>query len=380
MSQAIKVAEIFSVAGQAFSKLSYLAMSLQANGTQDGGKWEDEEIEMLKKAISQFGNDIERISERIKTKSSLQIKNALKSKVTQNLTNYPINKTPTPQKAVPVTNNIDAPQITIKEQVPSTPEPIYKPTQQFLTPSPEHQQHLASSPVYHCSSEIAQAVANIPSSTNDSDQYLITNTPPGQEVTLSCEESIMTPPRHHQIPTQSPLKLSSEPIVPLKPRLITIQGQNIAEKTNIAPIASPVQISSLGTKMTIMPGATSPAAVIASQLNKSPSKVRLESPIQKLSTDQQAVPGIISSFDTQSPNKKAKVDGPNILTSALFSQKGQTILNQASVSPGNATSQGFQVIMPSSTKNMYPICVRPTGIVQRVADANSTTGNIDVEG
>ncbi|XP_065649043.1 chromatin complexes subunit BAP18 [Hydra vulgaris] len=88
MSQAGKVAEIFTLAGETFMKLGTLAMSLQQSSDkiQDNGKWGDEEVEMLKKAISQFGEDIEKISTVIRTKSASQIKAALKQKTVQNLT------------------------------------------------------------------------------------------------------------------------------------------------------------------------------------------------------------------------------------------------------------------------------------------------------
>ena len=88
MSQAGKVAEIFTLAGETFMKLGTLAMSLQQSSDkiQDGGKWGEEEVEMLKKAISQFGEDIEKISTVIRTKSANQIKAALKQKTVQNLT------------------------------------------------------------------------------------------------------------------------------------------------------------------------------------------------------------------------------------------------------------------------------------------------------
>lgn len=93
MTQAGKVAEIFSTAGEAFSKLGTLAMSLQPNSErpQDVGKWGNEEIEMLRKAVTQFGNDIEKISEQIKTKSSIQIKAALKQRALENFA-VPSNK------------------------------------------------------------------------------------------------------------------------------------------------------------------------------------------------------------------------------------------------------------------------------------------------
>jgi len=95
MTQAGKVAEIFSVAGDAFTKLGSLAMQLQMTNerTADGSKWADDEIELLKLAIQRFGNDIEKISNLVKTKSTNQIKSALKQKAIQNLTSISANAT-----------------------------------------------------------------------------------------------------------------------------------------------------------------------------------------------------------------------------------------------------------------------------------------------
>lgn len=84
MTQAGKVAEIFTVAGEAFTKLGTLAMSLQPSSDrpQEASKWGEEEIEMLRNAVKQFGTDVEKISNKIKTKSTSQIKAALKQKAT----------------------------------------------------------------------------------------------------------------------------------------------------------------------------------------------------------------------------------------------------------------------------------------------------------
>ena len=78
-----------------------------------------------------------------------------------------------------------------------------------------------------------------------------------------------------------------------------------------------------------------------------------------------------------------------MLTSAILQQKpavnGQVVtpmnrIQASGAATGATVSQGFQVIVPSNAKTLYPMSVRPSGIVQRVADASSTTGNIDVEG
>jgi len=83
MTQAGKVAEIFTTAGEAFTKLGSLAMSLQpgAERPQDGAKWGDDEIDMLHTAVQKFGSDVEKISTKIKSKSAAQTKAALKQKM-----------------------------------------------------------------------------------------------------------------------------------------------------------------------------------------------------------------------------------------------------------------------------------------------------------
>jgi len=70
-------------AGEAFTKLGSLAMSLQpgAERPQDGAKWGDDEIDMLHTAVQKFGSDVEKISTKIKSKSAAQTKAALKQKM-----------------------------------------------------------------------------------------------------------------------------------------------------------------------------------------------------------------------------------------------------------------------------------------------------------
>lgn len=82
MTQASKVAEIFSTAGDAFTKLGNLAMTLQS-GAEKGsidGRWGDEEIDMLQNAVKQFGTNVEKISTKVKNKAANQAKSALKQK------------------------------------------------------------------------------------------------------------------------------------------------------------------------------------------------------------------------------------------------------------------------------------------------------------
>lgn len=79
---AIKVGEIFTAAGEAFSKLAELTMQLNTQvEAPPGSKWTEEEINMLKKAVSQFGTDLHKISEVVKTRSIGQLKNAIKRKI-----------------------------------------------------------------------------------------------------------------------------------------------------------------------------------------------------------------------------------------------------------------------------------------------------------
>merc|ERR1719427_2281647 len=61
-------------------------------------------------------------------------------------------------------------------------------------------------------------------------------------------------------------------------------------------------------------------------------------------------------------NKKVKVDPANfnILTSTLLSQKPLIRSQTPAGIPGVVSSQGFQVIMPASSKNLYPVGIRPT--------------------
>ena len=86
MNSASKVAEIFESAGMSFSRLGAMTMELQhqrTRGRSEEGKWGDEEIGMLRAAVLQFGNDIDKICEHMKSKSVAQIRTALKRKAVQ---------------------------------------------------------------------------------------------------------------------------------------------------------------------------------------------------------------------------------------------------------------------------------------------------------
>ena len=78
---ATRVAEIFGAAGQAFNTLGELTGQLQASSTSSsasgqsathGGvsvKWNDEEMQLLHAAVTNFANDLHTISERVKGKT-----------------------------------------------------------------------------------------------------------------------------------------------------------------------------------------------------------------------------------------------------------------------------------------------------------------------
>uniref|UniRef100_A0A0K8TSH9 Putative chromatin complex subunit bap18-like isoform 4 n=1 Tax=Tabanus bromius TaxID=304241 RepID=A0A0K8TSH9_TABBR len=81
MNSATKVGEIFTAAGLAFNKLGELTMNLHPTGDSPAGsKWTDEEIEMLHSSILRFSEDLFKISSRIKTRTTSQIKQTLKKK------------------------------------------------------------------------------------------------------------------------------------------------------------------------------------------------------------------------------------------------------------------------------------------------------------
>ncbi|EDW88065.1 uncharacterized protein LOC6527259 isoform X1 [Drosophila yakuba] len=80
MNSAIKVGEIFTAAGQAFSRLGDLTMQLHPNAESPSGKWTDEEIDMLHSSIMRFSDDLTKISLSIKNRTVSQIRQALKKK------------------------------------------------------------------------------------------------------------------------------------------------------------------------------------------------------------------------------------------------------------------------------------------------------------
>ncbi|XP_064454611.1 chromatin complexes subunit BAP18-like isoform X1 [Ornithodoros turicata] len=79
---ASKVGEIFTAAGAAFTKLGELAMQLYSSSEPSpaGGKWTDDEVEMLRTAVKRFGEDLNKISDHIKNRTISQIKGSMKRK------------------------------------------------------------------------------------------------------------------------------------------------------------------------------------------------------------------------------------------------------------------------------------------------------------
>ncbi|XP_047523842.1 chromatin complexes subunit BAP18-like isoform X3 [Pieris napi] len=75
------VGEIFREAGSAFNKLSEMTMLLHPVGdSQPGGKWTEEEIEMLRSCVHRFAVDLNKLSQHIKSRTVSQIRTTLKKK------------------------------------------------------------------------------------------------------------------------------------------------------------------------------------------------------------------------------------------------------------------------------------------------------------
>uniref|UniRef100_A0AAG5DDY7 Myb-like domain-containing protein n=1 Tax=Anopheles atroparvus TaxID=41427 RepID=A0AAG5DDY7_ANOAO len=81
MNPAMKVGEIFTAAGAAFNSLGELTMQLHpSSDSTTGSKWTDEEIDMLRTAVTRFSEDLNKISQHIKGRTVSQIRHALKKK------------------------------------------------------------------------------------------------------------------------------------------------------------------------------------------------------------------------------------------------------------------------------------------------------------
>ncbi|XP_023935156.2 chromatin complexes subunit BAP18 isoform X4 [Bicyclus anynana] len=80
-NQALKVGEIFREAGTAFNKLSEMTMMLHPMAdTQSGGKWTDEEIEMLRVCVHRFANDLTKLGHHIKSRTGSKNRASIKKK------------------------------------------------------------------------------------------------------------------------------------------------------------------------------------------------------------------------------------------------------------------------------------------------------------
>ncbi|XP_072931313.1 BPTF-associated chromatin complex component 1-like isoform X2 [Epargyreus clarus] len=78
---ALQVGEIFREAGTAFNKLSEMTMLLHPMGdTPQGGKWTEDEVEMLRSCVHRFAVDLNKISLHMKNRTTSQIRATLKKK------------------------------------------------------------------------------------------------------------------------------------------------------------------------------------------------------------------------------------------------------------------------------------------------------------
>ncbi|KAL1124394.1 hypothetical protein AAG570_001023 [Ranatra chinensis] len=81
MNSASKVGEIFTAAGAAFNKLAELTLQLHPmSDSPSGGKWTEEDIDMLQSAIVKFNEDLTVVSDHIKRRTVSQIRSTLKKK------------------------------------------------------------------------------------------------------------------------------------------------------------------------------------------------------------------------------------------------------------------------------------------------------------
>nr|CAG4652362.1 EOG090X0LYT [Triops cancriformis] len=106
MNAASKVGEIFSAAGVAFTSLAKLTMQLHPSAEiSAGGKWSEEEVEMLRHAVKRFADDMEKITELVKerTVSQLRVGNQKKPYDTTSLSVL-VSKTPTPSSSKGMTS------------------------------------------------------------------------------------------------------------------------------------------------------------------------------------------------------------------------------------------------------------------------------------
>ncbi|XP_023935160.1 chromatin complexes subunit BAP18 isoform X2 [Bicyclus anynana] len=80
-NSAAKVGEIFREAGTAFNKLSEMTLLLHPkNELQNGFKWSEEELDVLRTCVHRFAVDLNKLSHHIKSRTVSQIRTTLKKK------------------------------------------------------------------------------------------------------------------------------------------------------------------------------------------------------------------------------------------------------------------------------------------------------------
>ncbi|BFZ00737.1 hypothetical protein BsWGS_03776 [Bradybaena similaris] len=126
MSSSAKVGEIFTAAGSAFTKLGELTMQLHPTSDQSaggiGGKWTEQELEMLRSTVKRFGEDLNKISDVIKSRTISQIRTQLKRKAYEDAGLQPPTAS-TPVKAANATKAVAKQTIqAVSSQVVSEPQ------------------------------------------------------------------------------------------------------------------------------------------------------------------------------------------------------------------------------------------------------------------
>lgn len=156
-SAASKVSEVFAAASKAFNQLGDLAMQLHIqNEAIPGSKWTDEEVDLLRKAVQKFGNDLEKVTAAVKTRTMSQVKHAIKRKVYS-------------EAGMPLGKQIPKSQQNAKKRPASTPQSNLKSTSQLAfntpsTPVPAKMPKLSESPQVDYSEEVSIQESEVPAS------------------------------------------------------------------------------------------------------------------------------------------------------------------------------------------------------------------------